>query len=136
MADRRECHLRLNSTCVYHHRAQGAFAMTHAWTSAQQWDILAKYRRTWILYCPHDHTSLRVDRGSALADPHAVQFSCPTCGNAVHLTDSVSISDADSTHSLARTVLPLGGHSGIDRSDRGNCAGPVAIALPGSGKGI
>ena len=61
--------------------------MTDAWTSAQQRDIVAAYRRTRIPYCPHDHTSLRVDRDTARTDPHAVRFSCPMCGNAFHSTD-------------------------------------------------
>ncbi len=58
--------------------------MTVRWTPAQQRDIVAEYRRTRIPYCPLDHASLRVDRDTTLADPHAVQFSCPTCGNAFH----------------------------------------------------
>ena len=61
--------------------------MSQTWTPAQQRDILAEYRRTRIPFCPLDRASLRVDRDTTLTDPHAVEFSCATCGNSFHSSD-------------------------------------------------
>ncbi len=61
--------------------------MTERWTVAQQRDIVAQYRRTRRPSCPLDHTALRVDRDTTVTDPHAVLFSCPSCGNAFHASD-------------------------------------------------